>query len=117
MALADGLAFKDRGFQVRAHYTFKVDCRTDPAVIGDGMHTTVRQHIRRTEERYSVDSLDDPDQFVHFCLQNNEKLMRVNWIDFTQFSTVFSECKKRNCGKILCVSDEDGTPAAMTFLV
>lgn len=117
LAFVDGLAFKDHDFQVRTHYTFKMDCHTDSAVIWDGMHTTVRQHIRRAEERYSVHALDDPDQFVRFYLKNNEKLMRVNWIDFTQFSTVFSECKKRNSGKILCASDKDGTPAAMAFLV
>jgi hypothetical protein len=117
LALADGLAFKDRGFQVRAHYTFKIDCHTEPAAIWHGMHTTVRQHIRRAEEKYSVAALDDPDQFIHFYLKNNEKLMRRNWMDFTQFATIFSECKKRNRGKILCASNEDGTPAAMTFLV
>jgi hypothetical protein len=117
LALVDGLAFKDRGFQVEAHYTFKIDCHTELAVIWNGMHTTVRQHIRRAKKQYSVAVLDDPDQFVHFYLKNNEKLMRRNWIDFTQFATVFSECKRRNNGKLLYAAKEDGTPAAMTFLV
>jgi hypothetical protein len=72
LALVDGLAFKDRGFHVRAQYTFKLDCHTEPAVIWDGMHTTVRQHIRRAEEKNSVAALDDPDKFVRFYSYEEE---------------------------------------------
>ena len=117
LAVADGLAFQDRGFQVSPQYTFHVDCRSDPTSIWDGMHTTVRQHIRRAEERYSVVLVDDPERFVQFYLKNIEKLDKVNRTDFQQFATLFSECKNRSSGQILGAFSPNGEPAAMVFLV
>ena len=117
LAMADGLAFQSRGFLTTAQYTFQIDCRNDPASIWDGMHTTVRQHIRRAKERYSVGVVEDPDRFVHFYVRNIQKSDRENRTNFSQFSTLFSACQSRMSGLILGAFDRDGAPAAMVFLV
>lgn len=116
LAMADGLAFQDRGFQVTLQYTFQIDCRNDPTNIWDGMHTTVRQHIRRAEEKYSVAAVNDPQQFGEFYVRNIEKANKINRTDFAHFANVFSECQARNAGEILGAFDADGAPAAMVFL-
>lgn len=117
LAVADGLAFQDRGFRVGLQYTFQIDCRRDPKDIWAGMHTTVRQHIRRSEGNYSIVNVDDPDRFVHFYVHNIEQSNKVNRTDFTHFATVFSECKRRASGEIFGAFDSKGVPVAMVFIV
>ena len=117
LAIADGLAFQDRGFRVAPQYTFQINCRIDLEDIWAGMHFKVRQHIRRAEERYSVVDLDDPDRFVQCYLDNIRKAGRLNRIDFRYFSTLFSECRRRTNGEILDAADSHGTSVAMVFFV
>ena len=116
-AIADGLAFQDRGFRVSPQYTFQIDCRSGPAGLWDGMHTKVRQHIRRAEEKCTVVALDDPNHFIHFYVNNIKKSNKVNRTDFSQFPALFSECKARTSGEILSAIGPNGEPAAMVFLV
>ena len=118
LAIADGLGFQDRGFKVAPQYTFQIGCRGVQADdIWASMHFKVRQHIRRAEERYSVNDLDDPERFVKCYLDNIRKSGRVNRIDFRHFATLFSECRVRESGEILAATDLTGSLAAMTFLV
>jgi hypothetical protein len=117
LAIADGLAFQDRGFKVAPQYTFQIDCRNDLKSIWDGMHFKVRQHVRRAEERYSVITLDDPDRFVQGYLENVRKSGKVNRIDFNHFPTLFSECQIRMSGEILAAVGTDGASVAMVYLV
>jgi hypothetical protein len=116
LAAADGLAFQDCGYDVNLQYTFHIDSRNDPPTIWDAMHTTVRQHIRRAEEAYSVFVLGDPDHFVHFYLANLKKMNRRNRTNFSQFRNLFCDCQSRGCGELLCASTGDGSPVAMAFL-
>jgi len=117
LAIADGLAFQDRGFRLSAQYTFQIDARHDPGSIWDGMNFKVRQHIRRADEKYSIDSLDDPERFINFYLSNLRKINEVNRVNFQQFPLLFSECQTRASGKILCAWKPNGEPAAMIYLV
>lgn len=117
LAAADGLAFQDCGYDVNLQYTFHIDCSNQLTNIWDGMHTTVRQHIRRAEEAGSVFALDDSDRFVHFYLANLKKANRKNRTDFTRFRDVFASCQSRGCGELLCAAAPDGSPTAMAFFV
>lgn len=117
LAMLDGLAFQDRGFRIATQYTFRVDPLDRLESIWEGMHTTVRQHIRRAQDRYKVLSVDDPDRFIRFYLENIAKLNRRNRTDFSHFINVFRQCQTRNCGEILGAVDPNGTWGAMTFLV
>jgi hypothetical protein len=123
LALIDGLAFQSRGFHVGHQYTFRIDCRAEIDALLAGMHFKVRQHIRRAEEKCTVETVDDPHRFVSFYLENLEKQRasgrahRKSYMTFDQFPILFSECKARNCGVILAAVHPGGTPAAMTFLV
>jgi lipid II:glycine glycyltransferase (peptidoglycan interpeptide bridge formation enzyme) len=117
LAIADGLAFQDRGFRVAPQYTFQIDCRNDLAAIWSDMHFKVRQHIRRAEKRYSVVAIEDPDLFTRSYLANVDRSGKINRIDFSQFPTLFSECQIRKCGEILSAIADDRSPAAMVYLV
>jgi hypothetical protein len=117
LAVADGLAFQERGFQVSLQYTFQIDCRNTLKQLFNDMHTGVRQRIRRAEEAYTVQTVDDPGRFVDFYLKNLGKTGRKSNIPFDAFNAVFSECAARNCGEIIAAVQPDGTPLAMTFLV
>jgi hypothetical protein len=117
LALVDGLAFQDRGFNVGHQYTFQIDCRADPEALLAGMHFKVRQHIRRAEETCTIETVDDPQRFISFYTENLRKTKRVSYMGFDQFPVLFSECQARNCGVILAAMRPGGVPVAMTFLV
>jgi len=117
LALADGLAFQERGFAVSPQYTFKIDCRRSPDEMWTALYLKTRQHIRHAEKAYSVKTVEDPDQFVEFYLKNLKKWGRASRVDFTNFSPVFSECHARQCGRILGAFNQKDEPVAMTFLV
>lgn len=117
LALIDGLAFQDRGFQVGHQYTFQIDCRTEPEALLAGMHFKVRQHIRRAEENCTIETIDDPQRFLSFYVENLRKTNRVSYMQFDQFPVLFSECRARDCGVILAAMQPGGIPVAMTFLV
>jgi lipid II:glycine glycyltransferase (peptidoglycan interpeptide bridge formation enzyme) len=117
LAVADGLAFQDRGFSVTPQYTFEIDCRRSSEDIWTAMHFKTRQHIRRAEEKYVVRSVDDPQYFIKFYLKNIEAFGKINRIEFECFPALFSECRSRNCGEILAAFAPDGSPVAMVYLV
>ena len=43
--LIDGLAFQDRGFQVKPQYSFVIDCTQDEDTLWEGLQSKTRQHI------------------------------------------------------------------------
>jgi lipid II:glycine glycyltransferase (peptidoglycan interpeptide bridge formation enzyme) len=117
LALADGLAFQDRGFSVAPQYTFTIDCRRSPEELWTSMHFKNRQHIRRAEEKYTIGIVDDPLTFIKFYLENIKASGKVNQIEFECFPALFSECRSRNCGQVLSAFASDGSPVAMVYLV
>jgi len=117
LSFADGLGFQERGFQVRAQYTFEIDCRESRENIWKGMHFKTRQHIRRAEEKLTISTISDPQVFTKFYLDNLRRTGRRSFIDFRSFPALFSETQARECGEILCASWPNGLPAAMVFLV
>jgi Acetyltransferase (GNAT) domain len=117
LAIADGLAFQDRGFNVAPQYTFQIDCRKRPEELWAAMHTKTRQHIRRAEEKCVVRPVDDPQYFIHFYLGNLQASGKVSRLEETSFPALFSESRSRRCGEILGAFASDGSPLAMTFLV
>jgi hypothetical protein len=80
------------------------------------MHFKTRQHIRRAEEKFAIGTQADPKEFLNFYHINLEKSGQRNTIDFSNFETLFGECRARDCGEILAASSSDGKPVAMTFL-
>jgi Acetyltransferase (GNAT) domain len=117
LALADGLAFQERAFTVSAQYTFKIDCSRSVEEMWAALYLKTRQHIRRAQTVYSVRTVEDQNLFVQFYLANIKTWGRVNRVDFTHFPAVFSECRARQCGRILGAFDQNDAPIAMTFLV
>jgi hypothetical protein len=115
--ICNGLAFLDRGFQLRPQYTFKIDCRCDPAAIWHSMHFKTRQHIRRAEEKFSVTTVNDPNDFTHFYHQNLAARGRTSHIPLDLFPSIFSACQDRDRGEILSASWPTGKRAAMAFFV
>src|SRR5262249_44782273 len=117
MALADGLAFQERGFSIAPQYTFAIDCRKNSEELWSSMHFKTRQHIRRAEEKYVANSVDDPLTFIEFYLKNIEESGKINLMEFDCFPALFSESRSRNCGEILGAFASDGSPVAMVYLV
>jgi hypothetical protein len=123
LALVDGLAFQSRGFHIGHQYTFQIDCRAPLETLLAGMHFKVRQHIRRAEEKCTIEVVNDPEIFISFYLKNLEKqrasgrINRKSYFQFDHFPVLFSECRARNCATILAAMHPGGVPAAMTFLV
>lgn len=117
LAVADGLAFQERGFGIKPQYTFQIDCRNNPDALWQGMHFKVRQHIRRADERYKLQPLDDPERFIHFYRENLKKRGLKSNVALDRLSAVFTECSARSCGEILAAVLPNGAPAAMTFFV
>ena len=117
LAIADGLAFQDRGFSVAPQYTFEIDCRKSSKELWVAMNFKTRQHIRRAKEKYVVRSVDDAQYFIKFYLRNIEASEKINRMDFECFPALFSECLSRECGEILCAFAPDGSPVAMVYLV
>ncbi len=95
----------------------EVDCRRDLADIWAALHQKTRNQIRRAEGKYSVRIVEDSNCFVDFYMKSVKAWGRANRIEFKHFSTLFSECRSRECGKILGAFDQDGAPVAMTYLV
>jgi hypothetical protein len=116
LAAVDGLAFQSNGFQVGYQCTFHLDCRADLKILQAGMESRVRQNIRRAEERFTLETIDDPDRFIRFYLDNLRKTNRKSYMSLDQFAVLFSECRARNCGLILAAMQPGGVPVAMTFI-
>jgi hypothetical protein len=117
LAMADGLAFQDRGFAVAHHYTFEIDCRKDLEHLWNAMHFKARQHIRRAEKKYVTRSVDDPAAFIETYLRNIEARGQINTLEFEHFPALFAACRSRQCGDILAAFAEDGSAVAMVYLV
>ena len=117
LAIADGLAFQDRGFSTSPQYTFEIDCRKSSEELWTAMHFKTRQHVRRAEERCTIHTVDDPQYFIKFYLRNIKASGKVNEMDFRCFPALFAECRSRNCGEILSAVGPDGSPLAMVYLV
>jgi hypothetical protein len=117
LAAIDGLAFQSHGFRVSYQYTFHLDCRADLKTLEAGMESRVRQNIRRAQEQFTIETIDDPHKFVAFYEENLRKTNRKSWIVFDQFPVVLSECRARNCGLVLAAIRPGGAPVAMTFIV
>ena len=117
MAIADGLAFQDRKFEVTHQYTFEVDCRRSMADLSAALYVKTRNNIRRAEREYSVCPVDNPKLFMDFYQQNIAAAGRKNRIEFKHFSTLFAESCVHESGVILGAFDHVGTPVAMTYLV
>lgn len=113
----DGLAFQDRGFHVQPQYTFEIDCREAPEKLWTEMHSKVRQHVRRAEEKFVIANVDDPNDFVRFYLGNLRKRRLATNLNWGIFAELFRQSSARNCGEILSANWPDGRPVAMTFLV
>ena len=82
LAIADGLAFQDRGFTLSPQYTFAIDCRKSSDELWSAMHFKTRQHIRRAEEKYAVCSVEDPQSFIDFYIEDIRSSGKVNQINF-----------------------------------
>ncbi len=80
------------------------------------LYLKTRQHIRRAEKEYSVQEVDDPKFFIEFYLKNLKAKGRLNRVDFSNFSELFSEASARKSGVILAAFLNE-VPIAMTFLV
>ena len=118
LALSDGLAFQDRSFQISPQYTFEIDCRSGGIEsLWNRMHFKVRQHIRRAEANCTVATVDDPQRFSSFYLDNLRKSGRKSNIQFGQFPVLFSECCARKCGMVLAALQPNGTAVAMAYFV
>jgi Acetyltransferase (GNAT) domain len=117
LAVADGLAFQQRKFEVMHQYTFEIDCRRSLTDLSAGLNLKTRQHIRRAEKEYSVRSVDDPKSFIDFYVKNVHARGRKSRIDFEHFSALFAESRARQSGVILGALDHTGVPVAMTYLV
>jgi hypothetical protein len=117
VSLVDGLAFQDRGFRVSPQYTFQIDCHQNLEDIWAGMHFKTRQHIRRAREKFSVATLDDPQPFVDFYLDNLRRAGQRSYIDFATFPALFDAARERQSAEILSASWSGGQPAAMVVLV
>jgi Acetyltransferase (GNAT) domain len=116
LALADGLAFQERQFEVAPQYTFEIDCRRSLADLSAALYLKTRQHIRRAEKEYSVRGVDDPKCFIDFYLKNIKAWGRVNRIEFEHFPALFAESRAHESGVILGAFDHAGAPVAMTYL-
>jgi hypothetical protein len=117
LAAVDGIAFQSHGFQVGYQCTFLLDCRADLKTLQAGMESRVRQNIRHAENRFTIETIDDPHRFIAFYIENLKKRDRKSYILFDRFPILFSECRARNCGLILAAMRPGGIPVAMTFIV
>ena len=117
LAIADGLAFQERGFLVKAQYNYRMDCRIGLETIWNGMDFKTRQHIRSAERRYAIEIVSSPEDFAAFYLNNLARRSQGARFSLSQFRTLFSECRVRSCGQVLVARPSDGSAAAMTFLV
>jgi hypothetical protein len=117
LSLADGLAFQDRGFQVTPQYTFQIDARESLSDLWSEVHFKTRQHIRRAEEKFAVESLNEPGPFMDFYLENLRRAGLQCLINFTTFPAMFAAAQERGCAEILCASWSNGKPAAMVAFV
>jgi hypothetical protein len=108
-------AFQHRGFEISLQYTFRIDCPGGLDAAWAGMRDKTRNVVRRAEEKYSVERLDEAAEFVRFY--NLEKRGIQNVFDFARFPSLHSECRTRQCGEILTARRSDGVSAAMVFLV
>jgi len=79
LTAVDGLAFQSHGFRVGYQFTFHLDCRADLKILQAGMESRVRQNIRRAEERFAVETVDDPHRFISFYLDNLRKANRNSY--------------------------------------
>jgi hypothetical protein len=117
LANADGLAFQERGFVVKPQYNYRLDCSVGPDKIWEGMDFRTRQHIRRAQQKFVVETVERPEEFIEFYRQNLALRDRQSRFNLVQFLTLFAECRARSCGEVLVARSHDGAPVAMTFLV
>jgi len=117
LAIADGLAFQDRKFEVTHQYTFAVDCRRSVEELSAALNFKTRNHIRRAEREYSVRSVDNPKLFIDFYVKNLEAAGQKNRIEFDHFSALYAESRAHESGVILGAFDHADNPVAMTYLV
>jgi len=81
------------------------------------MHFKVRQHIRRAEEQRTVVTIDDPQRFVIFYMENLRKTNRKSYMQFDRFPSCFRNAGRETAARSWPQCGLTGIPVAMTFLV
>ena len=73
--------------------------------------------IRRASERFEVEIVDDPEQFVDFYVRNLMGAKLSPRTDMRYFARLHQACKARDCGELFAVRSPDGAMAAAIYLV
>ncbi|HWK44951.1 MAG TPA: GNAT family N-acetyltransferase [Stellaceae bacterium] len=110
------LGFQARGFKIGLMHSVELDCKVDAKLLWAGMRDKTRNVIRRADERFSVDRLADPEEFVDFYIANIERRDAQNEREFERFPDLFAACTNRDAGAIFAARNEAGDLAAAIFV-
>ncbi|MEJ1975934.1 MAG: GNAT family N-acetyltransferase [Acetobacteraceae bacterium] len=112
--ISDTLAFEEARYTTFVQFTYEILPQPERA-IWDGMRDKTRNVIRRAEERWRVETLDDPHAFAALYEANLRRRGMVNY--YTRVRAVGAEALARGHGRILAVKDARGAVLGAIFVV
>jgi hypothetical protein len=115
----DLLAFHFRGFEIAAHYTFRIEECSAPERLWRSMRDKTRNVIRRAEETFVCESNADVDAFVEFFFSNLRKRGKAPYLGYTPdvYRRVITAATEHDAGALLSARTASGQLVAGIALV
>jgi hypothetical protein len=110
----DSLAFEAAGFSTAVDFTMDIAPNT-PDILWRQMRDKTRNVIRRAQESYTAQSIDEPTLFLDFYEENLRQRGHRNFFDRRICENVMAACLERGRGRLLFAIDPSGALRAAIF--
>ncbi len=114
--ITDVLGFQGCGFDGSVQFSAEVPA-AEESVLWRGMRDKTRNVVRRAQERWRLQLIGDPHEFVHFYRRNLETCGERSYFDLGLIPGLFEACQARDRVKLLAVGDGDKKLVAAAFYV
>lgn len=111
---SDVIAFQEQSFKSYAQFTYEV-APDGFAELWRQMRGKTRNVIRRAQEQFEVEELEDPDEFIRVYREHLSSRRIQNMLDLDATAGAVDASLKRGQGRILAARDGKGEVVAANF--
>ncbi len=111
------LPFFWNGFKQTTYYTYRLNYIQNHKTVFDNFQNNIKREIRKAQRTgLTVNETNDFDVFFE-CVEMTYKRQAKKIVFKDTLQRIWSECKKRNCGKMLVAKDKNQQIHSSIFIV
>jgi hypothetical protein len=112
--ISDVIAYQMEKFETSVQFTHEI-APLPAEEIWRGMRDKTRNMVRKAERHFEVGTMDDPDRFARFYIDNLASRMKADKINVPVCRSLITECLARDSGQIYVARGADGAIVAAVF--